>query len=59
MYADHVFCCNCESEMFVPCGADICPRCRAIGTMMWVDEDEQEIEVSEDEIEAYTTSKRG
>lgn len=51
MYTDHVFCCNCESEMFIPCGSNICPRCGAVGTMMWANEEEPEVEVNETDLE--------
>lgn len=35
---DHVFCCNCETEMIVPYGEYVCPRCKE-PTLAWADID--------------------
>ena len=41
--ADHVICNNCEIEMYVPIGLEICPNCNVMGCMKWASEDHQEV----------------
>lgn len=43
--ADHVFCCWCETEMYVNVGEETCPRCGTKGSLTWYSSkpDEQEI----------------
>ena len=48
---DHVRCNNCDTEMLVPHGADICPNCGYNGALAWVSEDEDKKEASDDEFE--------
>lgn len=50
MVSDHVVCNNCCEEMFVIPGTEVCPKCKVKGVLSWVNEDEQEVEVSENEI---------
>ena len=45
MWMDNCVCCNCENHVFVPLESDKCPKCGAIGTLKWFDEDNPEIEV--------------
>ena len=32
--SDHVFCCNCETEMYVDFDTDVCPHCKKKGCLM-------------------------
>lgn len=34
-----------EAKMLLPCGADQCPECYGYDTLVWVDEDRQEMNV--------------
>ena len=45
MRADHVFCNNCEKEMFVEVGTDVCPKCKYEGALRWVNDNIQEVDV--------------
>ena len=45
--ADYVFCCDCGKYMLVKCGEDSCPACKAIGTLMWADDEQREVDVKE------------
>lgn len=49
MIADNVICNNCDSQMFIVSGTEVCPICKRKGFLSWVNE-EQEIEVSSAEI---------
>lgn len=49
MIADNVICNNCDSQMFVIPGTEVCPICKRKGCLSWANE-EQEIEVSSAEI---------
>lgn len=44
----HAICSNCENEvgvqMLLPRGADKCPECSSKDTLMWVDENRQEMD---------------
>lgn len=40
---DFVKCCNCETHMLLPVGAEICPDCHTEGVLAWVDENKQEV----------------
>lgn len=42
---DHVKCCNCDFEGLVDSQEEICPNCKKIGFLCWVDEEHPEIEV--------------
>lgn len=44
---DWVKCNNCGRRMLVPVGADKCPMCEEEGTLSWVDEERQEMDVHE------------
>lgn len=51
MYADLVKCTNCSTEdMKIPVGNEICPICGALGTLMFMDDENPEIECSEEEL---------
>lgn len=51
MFGDFVKCNNCDSgDMKVTLGTEICPICGSVGTLSWVDEENQEVEVSNSEI---------
>jgi Archaea-specific RecJ-like exonuclease, contains DnaJ-type Zn finger domain len=50
MIADNVKCNNCNEEMYVVVGTEVCPKCKQRGMLSWVDENKQEIDVSESEI---------
>lgn len=41
---DYVICCNCETEMLLDRGEDVCPVCKRIGTLMWADENQERSE---------------
>lgn len=43
-HGDWVRCVLCGAQMLLPCGADKCPECSSEGTLMWVDEDKQEMD---------------
>lgn len=43
-HGDWVRCTQCGAQMLLPCGADKCPECYECGTLMWVDEDKQEMD---------------
>jgi hypothetical protein len=43
-YGDWVRCTQCGAQMLLPCGADQCPECCSDGTLMWVDEEKQEMD---------------
>lgn len=46
MFFDFVKCNNCGAEnMHLPLGEEVCPECKAVGTMSWMDEEEPEIEI--------------
>ena len=46
MIYDFVKCNNCETEeMLVTRGEEVCPECKAVGTLDWMNEEEPEIEV--------------
>lgn len=45
--ADYVRCANCDIEMLVPCGMERCPICGEEGMTMWVNDDEQEVNVED------------
>lgn len=45
--ADYVECSNCGQKMLLPCGADKCPVCGYEGTLVWVDDELQEVYVEE------------
>jgi len=42
---DYVKCCDCGKLMLVKCGIEDCPSCGSIGTLMWADENEKEVNV--------------
>ncbi len=44
-HGDWVRCALCGVQMLLPCGADKCPECSSNSTLMWVDEDRQEMDV--------------
>ena len=44
---DYVKCCDCGKVMVVKYGAEDCPSCGSIGTLMWADDTEHEVEVRE------------
>lgn len=46
-FADYVRCANCDIEMLVPCGMENCPICGEEGMTMWVNDDEQEVNVEQ------------
>ena len=46
-FADYVRCANCDIEMLVPCGMEKCPICGEEGMTMWVNDDEQEVNVEQ------------
>lgn len=46
-YADYVRCCNCDIEMLLPCGTEKCPICGEEGMTMWVDDDEQVVNIGD------------
>lgn len=43
-HGDWVRCVLCGARMLLPCGADKCPECSSEGTLMWVDENRQEMD---------------
>lgn len=47
MIADHVKCSWCDVEAFIPLGSETCPNCMKNGFLIWVDENEPEVEVDE------------
>lgn len=57
MYADHVICLNCEKEMYVHIGTEICPRCGEKGTFSWVNKFCPEVDVPESLIEKTTNKE--
>ena len=44
-FADYVICNDCENEMLVDIGEDICPMCGSVGTMSWIDDKTPEVNV--------------
>ncbi len=46
-YGDHVKCNQCDKIMLLPCGADVCPECGAVGCLAWVDENNPERDITE------------
>ena len=44
-HGDWVRCTQCGAQMLLPCGADQCPECYGYDTLVWVDEDRQEMNV--------------
>lgn len=44
-HGDWVRCALCGVQMLLPCGVDKCPECSSNSTLMWVDEDRQEMDV--------------
>ena len=44
-YGDFVKCCDCGKLMVVKCGAEDCPSCGSIGSLMWADDKEKEVAV--------------
>jgi len=46
-FADYVFCNNCETEMLVDVGEEVCPVCGNTGTMPWIDDRTPEVEVKD------------
>lgn len=54
LYADRVFCNNCENTMKVVKGTEVCPKCKCRGALSWVDDNAQEVPVnSESDIINY------
>lgn len=43
---DHVYCHNCETEMLISYGEEVCPNCGQ-ETLMWASDEEQESSVDE------------
>lgn len=43
-HGDWVRCILCGAQMLLPCGADKCPECSSEDTLMWVDENRQEMD---------------
>ncbi len=43
-HGDWVRCVLCGARMLLPCGADKCPECSSEGTLVWVDENRQEMD---------------
>lgn len=43
-HGDWVRCTQCGAQMLLPCGADQCPECYGYDTLVWVDEDRQEMD---------------
>lgn len=43
-HGDWVRCTQCGVQMLLPCGADQCPECYGYDTLVWVDEDRQEMD---------------
>ena len=43
-HGDWVRCTQCGVQMLLPRGADKCPECSSNSTLMWVDEDRQEMD---------------
>lgn len=43
-HGDWVRCVLCGAQMLLPCGADKCPECSSKDTLMWVDENRQEMD---------------
>ena len=46
-YADYVRCCDCGSVMLVKTGTDDCPICKAIGTLVWQDDNSHVVNVKD------------
>lgn len=44
-YGDFVKCTNCGNTMLVDLGEERCPECGTDGSLMWADEELQELEV--------------
>ena len=42
-HGDWVRCTQCGAQMLLPCGADQCPECYGYDTLVWVDEERQEM----------------
>ena len=42
-HGDWVRCTQCGAQMLLPRGADQCPECYGYDTLVWVDEDRQEM----------------
>lgn len=43
-HGDWVRCTQCGVQMLLPRGADQCPECYGYDTLVWVDEDRQEMD---------------
>lgn len=43
-HGDWVRCTQCGAQMLLPRGADKCPECSSKDTLMWVDENRQEMD---------------
>lgn len=43
-HGDWVRCTQCGVQMLLPRGADQCPECYGYDTLVWVDEDKQEMD---------------
>lgn len=39
---DLVKCCNCETKMLLPRGAEVCPKCKKEGCLSWIEDQPQE-----------------
>lgn len=51
-FGDWVHCIYCDTSMLVPVGTEICPCCGcAVGSLSWLDENEDIQEVSLDDLE--------
>lgn len=47
LHGDWVKCSQCGAIMLLPCGADQCPECCGCGTLSWIDEARQEMNVDD------------
>lgn len=47
LHGDWVKCSQCGAIMLLPCGADQCPECCGCGTLSWIDETRQEMNVDD------------
>lgn len=57
-HGDWVRCVFCGAQMFLPCGADKCPECGENGTLMWVDEERQEMDAKDLDCLGYVRELR-
>lgn len=46
-YGDWVICNNCETQMLLSVGTEICPVCGAKGCMSWVDDNKPEMKADD------------